>query len=308
MIKLFTHRDDPDGVGSVILTRMLTEDFDFTLCKGTKELDEHIKVFLKNQECKNYDQVFITDLCPSDKTLQEIEKDQNLSEKFKVFDHHQSSMDEMTKKYSFVTSMVKKKDMSCCGTSLYYEYLLNETKNALLQKKSVMEFVEKTRLHDTWEWKKENDLIAFHLQTLFQVLGPYGYYYHFFDKLSKADDFSYTKQEENWIKTQERTNQQLIEDLAKKISSKSYQNHQVGIVFGSYSVRNNLAEYLIEKRKDLDILMLIAVDNQSVSFRSLKDDVEVRSLAEKYGGGGHEKAASCLFQDIEPLLLERVLK
>ena len=54
--------------------------------------------------------------------------------------------------------------------------------------------------------------------------------------------------------------------------------------------------------------MLIAVDNQSVSFRSLKDDVEVRSLAEKYGGGGHEKVASCLFQDIEPLLLERVLK
>ena len=59
MIKLFTHRDDPDGIGSVILTRMLTEDFDFTLCKGIKELDEHIKVFLKNQECKNYDQVLL---------------------------------------------------------------------------------------------------------------------------------------------------------------------------------------------------------------------------------------------------------
>lgn len=306
MIKLFTHRDDPDGIGSVILTHLLTEDFDFTLCKSIKELDEYIELFLKNHEC--YDQVFITDLCPSDKILQEIEKNEILSKKLKVFDHHQSSIDEMTKKYSFVTSMVKKREISCCGTSLYYEYLLNETKNTLLQKKNVMEFVEKTRLHDTWEWKKENDLVAFHLQTLFQVLGSYGYYYHFFNKLAKEDNFSYTKQEEDWIQIQEIKNQRVIEELAKQIISKSYGNHQIGIVFGSYSVRNNLAEFLREKRKDLDILMLIAVDNQSVSFRSLKDNVEVRSLAEKYGGGGHEKAASCLFQNIEPLLLERVLK
>ena len=309
MIKLFTHRDDPDGLGSVVLTKLITEDVDFTLCKDVHELDRFLEDFINSKEFQNYSQIFVTDLCPSDSVLQRIDQDSSLSSKFQVFDHHQTSIDGMTKKYSFVTAYVKKDNIPCCGTSLYYDYLVQRTKEELLKKKIVMQFVEKTRLHDTWEWKRLNDKSSFYLQTLFQFLGSYGYYYHFLRKLQSEESMKYTEEEQKWIKLQEFENARQIKEFATRIFVDSYQNHSVGMVFGSYAVRNDLAEYLKQERPDLDILMLFAIDHQSVSFRSLKENVEVRSLAEKYpGGGGHEKAASCPLSSLELLLLERVLK
>ena len=38
--------------------------------------------------------------------------------------------------------------------------------------------------------------------------------------------------------------------------------------------------------------MLIALDYGSISYRSIKDDINVRLIAEKLGGKGHDKAAS----------------
>lgn len=309
MIKLFTHRDDPDGLGSVVLTKLLTRDLDFTLCKNISELDQFLEEFINKKEFQKYSQILITDLCPSDSILQRIDQDSDLALKFHVFDHHQTSIDKMTAEYSFVTSYVKKDGIPCCGTSLYYDYLVRTTKDELLKKKIVMQFVEKTRLHDTWEWKKLDDKDSFYLQTLFQFLGSYGYYYHFLEKLQREESMEYTLEEKKWIQMQEFTNTQQIKELASHVFVDSYQDYQVGMVFGSYALRNDLAEYLRQERPDLDILMLFAMDNQSVSFRALKENVEVRSLAEKYpGGGGHEKAAACPWSSLEPILLKRVLK
>lgn len=38
--------------------------------------------------------------------------------------------------------------------------------------------------------------------------------------------------------------------------------------------------------------MLIALDYETISYRSVKDDVNVRLIAEAMGGKGHDKAAS----------------
>ena len=92
------------------------------------------------------------------------------------------------------------------------------------------------------------------------------------------------------------------------LHSTEYNGLKVAIVLGSYNIRNNLAEYLKQNKPKFAILMLIAVDNKSVSFRSLKSNVEVRSLAEKFGGGGHQEAASCPLKNIELMMLSRILK
>ena len=308
MIKLFTHMSDPDGLGCVILGKLMDEYLDFTLCKGVKELDTYLDFFLKTNQAKNYDQVYVTDLCPSDALLQRIEEDEVLKAKFKVFDHHQTSIDALSNDYSFVTATVQKDGISCCGTSLFYEYLLESNDSYLLNKPGVEEFVEMTRLHDTWEWKKVSNLEAFHLQALFQWLGPYGYYYHFMRKILRENSMEYTKEEARWIELQMAKNELLIDQLSRSVQVQQYGDYQVGCVFGPYEIRNDLAEYLKKVNPQLDVLMLFAPDNRSVSFRALKDNVEVRSLAESYGGGGHEQAASCSFEATLPYLLERVLK
>ena len=37
----------------------------------------------------------------------------------------------------------------------------------------------------------------------------------------------------------------------------------------------------------------MAVDNETISFRSINNDVEVKSIAVEFNGGGHDKASSC---------------
>ena len=308
MIKLFTHASDPDGLGCVILAKLMDEHLDFTLCKGVRELNTYLDFFLRTDQAKNYDHVYVTDLCPSDVLLQRIDQDEVLKAKFRIFDHHQTAIDTLSKDYSFVQATSKKDGIPCCGTSLFYGYLLAVDDHYLLNKPGVEHFVEMTRLHDTWEWRQVSNLEAFHLQTLFQWLGPYGYYYHFMRKLLRENSMEYTNEEARWIELQMAKNELLIEQLSRSIQVLPYGDYQVGCVFGPYEIRNDLAEYLKKARVDLDVLVLFAPDNKTVSFRALKENVEVRSLAESYGGGGHEQAASCSFDATLPYLFERVLK
>lgn len=308
MIKLFTHQSDPDGIGCAILANLTYENVDFSLCKGAQELNQALLSFLESDIIEKYEAVYITDLCPSNQLLQKIDLNVVWKNKVHIFDHHQTAMDEMTKDYSFVTSIVKKNGLSCCGMSLFYEYLMADRKQSILESSIVKDFVEMTRLHDTWEWKEKKNLYAFHLQTLFQLLGRYGYYYHFLEKLRTQKSMEYTLQEQKWIELQELENQQLVKELANHIVIESYEKYQIGMVFGKYAIRNNLAEYLKQFYSELDVMVLFSIDHQSVSFRALKEDVNVRVLAEKYGGGGHEKAAAIPLINVEGLLLRKVFK
>ena len=43
---------------------------------------------------------------------------------------------------------------------------------------------------------------------------------------------------------------------------------------------------------DMDFVMMIAPDRNVVSYRSVKDGVNVRQVAEAFGGKGHDKAAT----------------
>ncbi len=40
-VKLFSHGADPDGLGCVILAKLIFSNVDFTLCKDPQELNEY---------------------------------------------------------------------------------------------------------------------------------------------------------------------------------------------------------------------------------------------------------------------------
>lgn len=67
---------------------------------------------------------------------------------------------------------------------------------------------------------------------------------------------------------------------------------KAGIVFIDYEYRNDLAEYFREHQFNMDFAMLVALDYGTISYRNVKDDVNVRKIAEAFGGKGHDKAAS----------------
>ena len=67
---------------------------------------------------------------------------------------------------------------------------------------------------------------------------------------------------------------------------------KAGIVFITYEYRNELAQYLKDNNYDMDFVMMIALDPGVVAYRCVKDNVNVRKVAEFFGGKGHDKAGS----------------
>ena len=53
-----------------------------------------------------------------------------------------------------------------------------------------------------------------------------------------------------------------------------------------------MAEYLREHQYPIDFVMLISLDRNVVSYRSTKEGVSVRVVAEYFNGKGHDKAAT----------------
>jgi hypothetical protein len=67
---------------------------------------------------------------------------------------------------------------------------------------------------------------------------------------------------------------------------------KAGIVFITYEFRNELAEYFRQNKFDMDFTMMIALDPGVVAYRSVKEGIAVRPVAEHFGGKGHDKAAT----------------
>lgn len=117
--------------------------------------------------------------------------------------------------------------------------------------------------------------------------------------------FGYTEQEFSWIEEQMRSNHQKIEEIAKNIVVLEKENIKFGFSIANYEYRNLLADYMKDKEKNIDALLLIAGDENRFSFRSLKDDITVNQVAEICGGGGHPQAAG---GELNGETLQKILK
>ena len=292
-VLLFTHKNDIDGMGNAVLANLAFDEVDYVLC-GTFNLTESVENYYKDGSIYEYDKVYVTDLCLEDPILSKIASDENLQGKVQVFDHHKTFAIPKYTDHPFVTVQVSDEKGMCCGTSLFYNHLLQE---GLLEpeNKAIAEFVELTRQHDTWEWKNiYNNEKARELSILFDALGYDGYIALMTDKLQNAEikTFEFDSMERTLINNRKNQIEQKCEYYSDKVIYKDILGLKAGVVFITYEYRNELAEYFRENNFDMDFAMMIALDPGVVCYRSVKDDVKVRPVAEYFGGKGHEKAGS----------------
>ena len=289
-ILLFTHKNDIDGIGNVILSKMAFESVDYVLCE-TFDLKQKVSEYLDNNKIYEYDKIYVTDLCLDEQMLIIINNDEKLKNKFQVIDHHKTYDDEKYTKYSFVKVQIRNNKGLCCGTSLFYEYLVNSN---FLNKTSIIdEFVELTRLHDTWEWKTiYNNEKARELAILFDAIGIEGYIDFNYEKLKNDKEFDFNDTEKILINNKKIVINDAIKNYLNKIYYRNILGLKAGIIFINYEFRNELAEYLRENKYDIDFVMMISLDRRVVSYRSVKDNVSVRIVAEYFGGKGHDVAAT----------------
>ena len=289
-VLLFTHKNDIDGMGNAILAKLAFDSVDYVLCE-TFDLKKKVEEYLKNKKIYEYEKIFITDLCLGEENLKQIDEDEKLKGKFQIIDHHKTYEDEKYTRFSFVQVKLKNDHGLCCATSLFYEYLLNN--NYLVRNDAIDEFVELTRQHDTWEWKNiYNNEKSRELAILFDAIGINGYIKFIYEKLLKEQTFEYNEIERMLINNKKIEISEAVEEYLDKIYYKNILDLKAGIIFINYEYRNELAEYLRENKYDIDFVMMISLDRGVVSYRSTKDGVSVRKVAEYFGGKGHNKAAT----------------
>lgn len=303
-VLVFTHKSDIDGMGGAVLSKLAFEDVEYVLCE-TFSLSENVNKYIQNGSIYSYDRIYITDLCLDLEMLEKVSNDVELKDKLLVFDHHKTAMDNNVNCYPFVHVQVENEMGLCSGTSLFWEYL-KETK-LLVSSKTIEEFVELTRRYDTWEWKtKYNDESARKLTLLFDAVGCDGYIKLLTDKLRKKSDcFMFDELEGMLIQNKENQSIEKMQNYAKKIYYREVLGFKAGIAFIDYEYRNDLAEFFRMNGYDMDFAMLISMDKKSISYRTIKEGVNVRLIAEAMGGNGHDKAAS---SPIVEQQLEEILK
>lgn len=289
-VLLFTHKNDIDGMGNAVLSKLAFNDVTCVLCE-TFDLNDKVNEFIITGRIYEYDKIFITDLCLSEELLHSINADDKLKNKIQIIDHHKTYDDEKYTKFSFVKVKIKNDKGLCCGTSLFYEYLLKN--NFISANTATDEFVELTRLHDTWEWKNiYNNEKARELAVLFDAIGTEGYINFMFEKLSTEKEFNFNSIESVLINNQKTVIADAIEGYLKNIHTREILGMKAGIVFISYEFRNELAEYLRENKYDIDFVMMVSPDRSVISYRSIKENISVRKVAEFFNGKGHDAAAT----------------
>lgn len=296
---IFSHENDIDGLGNIILGKMAFGEIEYVLASNVNILEAKFRDCLEKGLLHNYDRIFVTDLALYNPSLEMVSKDSDLSKKVLVFDHHRSAINEGCDRYNF-TKIVEmdENERKRCGTDLFYEFLyLN---GLLTRTKALDEFVELTRLEDTWEWKKtgEQGLKAHDLAILLNGIGLNNYINRIYAKVkANGDSFEFAENENKVIEEKKAeylaTLQRIWNDAEFFVDE---EDNKFAGVFANYEYRNELGEYVREiNSNDLKYLVVIALEKGAFgqkSYRSIATGFDVGKIAEAHGGNGHPAAAS----------------
>ena len=295
---LYSHRSDIDGMGSVILSKIAFDEIDYTLCKNIADLSDTLKEDYETGKLYEYDTIYITDLSPRKELLEQILNDGKLKGKVYLFDHHETAYNSGYNDLENVTVIVQNEEGKKCATQIYYEFLLDV--GFLNNTKAAEQFVELVRREDIYEWKKYNDMKAHDLAILFNEIGIEKYIETMTKKLAEKpdSDFEFSEEEQEAISHKKKVTLANVQNFVSKLKVINVDGFKAGVCFIIYEYRNEVAEYLMEKNEfDLDCVAMFAFENNQISLRSIKDNSSARIVAEKYGGGGHDKAAAIPITD-----------
>ena len=301
MIKLFSD-SDLDGVSCAIIMSHVydTNKIDTSFC-NPKNIDSKIIEFIETGEYKAYKKIFITDLAIKESTAKLI--DSLDSFRFKLFDHHRSSLS--NSKYSWAVVRESLHGRLTCGTELLWNHLRDhlqmyiDTDNTVIQ--YIDDYVEYVRLWDTWDWINEGSkgIYAKNLNTVFHIYSKTKFMNSMIKRINTNSDFI-TNIEETLIGIEEVRKTRYIEQKMKNVRTIKIGNLNIGYVFAEMHI-SELGNYMVKNVPNIDAAAMINVDTNVVSLRSRKDSkVDLSKLARSlsYSGGGHSSSAGFVFDSV----------
>lgn len=294
-VLLFTHSQDIDGMGCAVLARKAFGDYTLVPTK-TFEITKNVENYIKSKKIYDFDKIYVTDLCIKEPVLKFIDNDEILKNRLLVLDHHKTEIEEGNNKYDFVNIIVQKNGRKESGTSLFYNYLIQ---NNYLQRSNILdELVEWTRQYDVWDWESKNNINARNLHVLFEVLGYDAYLKIINDKVDKLNSIVFNNYEKEVIdkfnKEMEKDILNILNDMKCVDLSIDSNIFKVGFVKCPYKYRNDMNKFIKKNNVyNIDAVGMIMTDIETVSYRQVKD-VDVSIISKYFGGKGHRGAGSNL--------------
>lgn len=299
-VLIFSHRSDNDGVTPVILSKLVFDKVDYILEEPTT-IDESFFNSYQSGLFDQYDFIFVTDLCLNHSLGQMIENDSKNKGKILVFDHHHTNLDK--NQYSFISVVDEQNGKKECGSSLFYQYLLEKYPNDVLKKPVVHEMVELVRLLDTWSFNQETEEEAKWIGNLFDIYGKEYYIEYYYQFCLSEECFFFDDVQKNLLKVEEVRIQNYITKKEQEIHPVMLRGYHVGIVFAEL-YRSELGNFLAQKYQEVYDFIAVINISRSVSYRGVKD-IDLGAFAKFYGGAGHKKAAG---SSLPPMLLNDIIK
>lgn len=294
-VLLFTHSQDIDGMGCAVLARKAFGDYTLVPTK-TFEITKNVENYIKSKKIYDFDKIYVTDLCIKEPVLKFIDNDEILKNRLLVLDHHKTEIEEGNNKYDFVNIIVRKNGRKESGTSLFYNYLIQ---NNYLQRSNILdELVEWTRQYDVWDWESKNNINARNLHVLFEVLGYDAYLKIINDKVDKLNSIVFNNYEKEVI---DKFNKEMEKDILNILNGMKCVDlsidgniFKVGFVKCPYKYRNDMNKFIKKNNVyNIDAVGMIMTDIETVSYRQVKD-VDVSIISKYFGGKGHRGAGSNL--------------
>lgn len=281
MFKLITHTD-LDGIGCYVVGKyLLKNDIDVSFC-NYNNVDKIALKTLDNQE--KYDIIFITDISVSDEVAEKLD---TISHKIILLDHHHTA--EHLNKYSWckvkVEDSINGEIEKTCGTRLFYDFIMKDKPSI---NKSLEEFVEMVRKYDTWLWEeKYNDIKPKQLNDLLKVLGRNRFVKNILEKIYNDDELI-NMMDEYLLTLRQEEIDMYIKSKSKSMITLKFLEYNIGVVMADNYI-SELGNRLSEMNPNVDFIMII--NQESISYRTVKDNVDVGKIAKQFGGGGHRKAS-----------------
>jgi oligoribonuclease NrnB/cAMP/cGMP phosphodiesterase (DHH superfamily) len=291
MIKLFTHRD-LDGIGCAVLAQLtFGKNVDITYC-NYDEVDVLVREYISKID-KEHDTCFITDISIKDDLASKI--DREYKNNFKLFDHHKTALDLNKYDWCVVETMNNKKGLQTCGTELFYEYLIEHK----YLKEDVKDFVKLVTNYDTWRWTEVGNmgLISKKMNDLLYLYGRDEFVKWCLDKFKSRKSFlRFDKEDELLLQFNQKEIDKYIDSKEKEMIISCDGEYKYGVVFAE-KYFSELGNELCNRNPNLDYVAMVNVGTYSISYRTIKENIDVGQVAKRYGGGGHQKAAGSDFHN-----------
>lgn len=263
-----------------------------------------VKQFYVSLTAKDYDLVFITDISINQENSEGIDfiKRNNYNDYPKVIllDHHKTA--EWLNKYDWCKVVESVNGEKTCGTSLFYYYLED---HGLLQNSrawkwdkcsNLFTFVEMVRKYDTWLWKTVyNEIEPKMWNDLLYIMGRDNFIEKIMDLFGFKYNFGFDEFDFKLLEYKQREIDSYIDSKNKSIIVKEIQGYKAGAVFAEkYS--SELGNKLSELHPELDFIAIVN-PSHSVSYRTVKNDIDLSVVASVYSGGGHMQASGSPIDD-----------